>query len=280
MSAARIVVATAQSPVTGDVGRNGRAIRALMRRAAAAGARLVHFPEGALSGYARNEVARWEDFDFCGIRRELEAIAALAAALRLWVVVGCAHRLTPPNRPHNSLYVISDEGQLATRYDKRRCSHTEISYWFSPGFDACLFAVDGIRFACALCIEIQFPELFAEAARANADCVLFSAYSSDPMMGIQAQGYAASHNLWFSVSTPVDASRDLPGAFVGPDGRIVARCRRGSAALVVNTIDPEAPEWEIPIKRARPWRTKARVGAIYEERRVSDPLSIDRAALS
>lgn len=29
------------------------------------------------------------------------------------------HPLTPPNRPHNSLYVVNDKGRLVTRYDKR-----------------------------------------------------------------------------------------------------------------------------------------------------------------
>ena len=33
-----------------------------------------------------------------------------------------AHRLTGSRRPHNSLYIISDSGQITDRYDKRFCS--------------------------------------------------------------------------------------------------------------------------------------------------------------
>jgi predicted amidohydrolase len=47
------------------------------------------------------------------------------------VVLGSAHPLTPPHRPHNSLYVISDKGQLVDRYDKRFCSNTEITRFLS-----------------------------------------------------------------------------------------------------------------------------------------------------
>jgi hypothetical protein len=31
-------------------------------------------------------------------------------------VLGSAHPLTPPHRPHNSLYVISDQGHVVNRY--------------------------------------------------------------------------------------------------------------------------------------------------------------------
>jgi predicted amidohydrolase len=46
-------------------------------------------------------------------------VLVLAGALRLWVVLGSAHRLTPPHKPHNSLYVISDQGRIIDSYDKR-----------------------------------------------------------------------------------------------------------------------------------------------------------------
>ena len=99
----------------------------MMREAATAGARLVQFPEGMLSGYAVEQVQDWAEVDWPGVRQELEAVAALARELSLWVVLGSAHPLTSPHRPHNSLYVISDEGLLVDRYDKRLCSHTEIT---------------------------------------------------------------------------------------------------------------------------------------------------------
>src|SRR5208283_2672557 len=44
-------------------------------------------------------------------RDELAATVALAGELRLWTVLGSIHRLTPPHRPHNSLYVISNRGE-------------------------------------------------------------------------------------------------------------------------------------------------------------------------
>ena len=45
-----------------------------MLRASAAGARLAHFPEGFLSGYAVEDVASWDGFDW----------ASSAASSRMW----------------------------------------------------------------------------------------------------------------------------------------------------------------------------------------------------
>jgi predicted amidohydrolase len=105
-----------------------------MRDAHCAGAGLVHFPEGAMtcpkkkimsvSGPADVGPADWERVDWAVLRDELAATVALAGELRLWTVLGSIHRLTSPHRPHNSLYVISDRGEIATRYDERMLSRT------------------------------------------------------------------------------------------------------------------------------------------------------------
>jgi len=61
--------------------------RALMVQAQEQGARLVHFPEGAVSGYPGDSQAKaqlvGESFDWAAVRRELELTAALAGELRL-----------------------------------------------------------------------------------------------------------------------------------------------------------------------------------------------------
>jgi predicted amidohydrolase len=49
-------VGTAQSRVLADVRQNGCHLRALMEQAAAAGARVVHFPEVALSGCVKAQM--------------------------------------------------------------------------------------------------------------------------------------------------------------------------------------------------------------------------------
>lgn len=240
-----------------------------MRAARKVGADLIHFSEGALSGYVKRQIQSWEQVDWAVLDDELKRTAALAGELGLWTVVGANHRLAAPYRPHNSLYVISNEGRIQGRYDKRFCSNTEINSWYTPGTQPYIFEVKGFRFGCAICIEIQFAEVFMEYLELGVDCLLFSTYSEDPMFVVQAQGYAASHNFWFSVANPVAASRELPSTLVGPSGQIVTRCRKNSQTFALSTLDKGAPEWNVALNKARPWRALAREGNIYRSQLAS-----------
>jgi len=273
-------IATAQSLVTPDVSANGRHIRELMKQARAIEARLVHFPEGALSGYAKAQIADWSAVDWSCIRAEAEQIASLARELSLWVVLGCNHRLSAPNRPHNSLYVFSDKGELTTRYDKRYCSHTELTDWYTPGREAVTFDIDDFRFGCTLCIEVQFPELFMDYERLGIDCMLFSAYSDDAMFGVLSQAHAATNCFWMSLATPAQCSIGLPTTLIGPDGRPIARAStNGAPALITAMLDRNEERYQVALAKARPWRSAARTGGIYLARQVDDGRSSNRALL-
>jgi predicted amidohydrolase len=92
-------IAIAQPTATADARRNGDVVRALMQAAADMRARMVHFPEGFLCGYAKEQIADWADVDWSVVRDELGQIARLAAELRIWVVLGSAHPLTLRTAP-------------------------------------------------------------------------------------------------------------------------------------------------------------------------------------
>lgn len=270
-------IAVAHHYVSPDVRENGQRIRALMRDAKAAGAQLVHFPEGAASGYIKTQVTDWKTVDWLALREELESIAALADKLALWVVVGANHRLNA-HRPHNSMYVISDQGGLIGRYDKRLCSFSEITDWYSPGVDPFVFDVNGIRFGCAICIELSFSAPFAEYRRLGVHCMLLSSYSNDAGDEVKARGQAAVHNMWFSLSRPINPQPPGCSAIYGPDGSVIAQTLSGQPALATAVVDLDDPHWQVPIAFARPWRDQAALGKIYEEHRVEDPRSTDKLA--
>ena len=250
-----------------------------MSAAKSAGCRLVHFPEGALSGYVKAQIDDWAAVDWRALRDELDAVSDHAARLGIWTVLGSNHRLTPPNRPYNSLYVITDEGAVVGRYDKRLCSNAELADWYTPGAEALIFEVDGLRFGAALCIEVQFPELFIDYGRLGVDCLLFSAYSDDPIYGLLARAHAATNNFWLSLSIPALAGNRLAAGFIGPDGNLLAQAEtNGAELLVLGEIDKTSPQFDVSINKARPWRAAARSGVIYADRRLSDPQGDDRTS--
>lgn len=291
--AKRVRLAVAQTIVREDprsadeLRASGRDLRRLMREAREAGARIVHFPEGAtcfphkriLSVSGPDEVgpADWDRFQWSVLREELAATAELARELELWTVLGSVHRLTPPNRPHNSLYVLSDRGEVVTRYDERMLSRTKISYLYSPGTAPLTFDVDGVRFGCLLGMEVHFPELFGEYERLDVDCVLFStAGDGSGIFATEAQGHAATNSYWISYAGPAGDSAFAPSGVLAPSGEWLARCPTdGTPSLVVVDIDDSAEDVEIAVHRARPWRRTARAG-VYDPHVVSDPRSDDR----
>ncbi|WP_405606794.1 carbon-nitrogen hydrolase family protein [Streptomyces sp. NBC_00076] len=288
--------AVAQTPVREDprdveaLRESGREVRALMREASAQGAKIVHFPEGAICFPSKHVMsvdgpdtvgpADWDRCQWPVLQSELAAIAELARELRLWTVIPSVHRLTGPNRPHNSLYVISDRGEVVTRYDERLLSKTKVSYMYSPGVSPVTFEVDGVRFGCLLGMEIHFPELFAEYEKLDVDCVLLSTSGTPGNTTAQAQvqGHAAFNSYWVSLSGPAQDSVTAPTGIVAPNGDWLARCPAdGSPSVAVVNLDDSSEAAVGAVTYARPWRREARSG-IYTEHQVIDPRSEDRTA--
>lgn len=239
---------------------------------------MVQFPEGLLSGYAKEQIADWSQVDWDVVRAELERIMALAEELKIWVVLGSAHPLTPPHRPHNSLYVISDTGELVDRYDKRFCSTTEINHFYTPGFEPVVFDVDGYRFGCVICVEINFPHLFSQYERLGVECLLLSAYPVDSIFELKARAYAAINCYWVAMSLPAQTVDLMPSGLITPTGTYAAQLS-GNSDLAITTLDRDDPTLTVPFRHARPWRATALKGDIYRTRAVEDPRSRDKTTL-
>ncbi|QDN54107.1 carbon-nitrogen hydrolase family protein [Streptomyces sp. S1D4-20] len=288
-------LAVAQTPVREDprdvdaLRESGRQVRALMREASARGARVVHFPEGALcfphklimsvAGPAAVGPADWGRCQWPVLQAELAAVVELARDLRLWTVIASVHRLTEPNRPHNSLYVISDRGDVVTRYDERLLSNTKVSYMYSPGSSPVTFDIDGVHFGCLLGIEIHYPELFAEYEKLDVDCVLFSTTGVSPgNAAAQAQGHAAANSYWVSFSVPTQHSTTAPSGIIAPNGNWLERCPAdGSPSVAVVDLDDGSEAAAEAVAYARPWRRESRAG-VYATHQVTDSRSEDRTA--
>ncbi|XVU26652.1 carbon-nitrogen hydrolase family protein [Actinoplanes sp. CA-054009] len=286
-------LSVAQLPVGSDPGdtaalrRSGQLIRRLMHEAHTAGARLLHLPEGALTCPDKRTMsatgpdvvgpADWERADWATLAAELREIAALAGSLRLWTVLGSVHPLTPPRRPHLSLYVIADDGTIATRYDERMLSNTKVSHMYTPGSEPITFTVDGARFGCALGMEAVYPEVFAEYELLDVDCVLFSTHgpgvpTNNGPFALQSQALAAANSYWVSYAGTAQDAPNAPSGLVTPAGDWLTRCPAAfEAAIVTADLDLDAENY------ARPWRRVARSGLYTQFQAPADPRSLNRA---
>lgn len=271
-------IAMAQLPITDDITKNATKVKTAMRQAAESRVRLIQFPEGMLTGYAKNPIQDWTEVDWPLAHAELANIMVLAKELNIWVVLGSAHQLTPPQWPHNSLYLISDKGELVSRYDKRILSHTEAAKFYTAGSEPVIFDVDGYRFGCIICVEINFPELFAEYGRLGVDCVLLSAYPEAEIFYLKARAHAAINCYWVALSIPTNRAKMMDSGLIGPDGETV-KSMHAEEGIVFAEIDHDNPQFDVPLTKARPWRASIATNLAYNTRALLDPRSVNRTAL-
>lgn len=271
-------VAIAQLPITGDVDHNVKEIKSAMHEAANGHARLIQFPEGMLTGYAKHPIMDWGQVDWRAVADGLAEIMQLAKRLNIWVVVGSAHPLTPPHWPHNSLYIISDKGELVSRYDKRIISHTEVTGFYTPGSKPIVFDVDGYRFGCLICIEVNFPELFAEYTRLGVDCILLSAFPEAEIFYLKARAHAAIQCCWVSLSTPTDTTHLMNSALIGPDGEAV-NAIEAPQGIMFAELNRHDPQYDIALNKAKPWRASVWTDRRYDMRTFKDSRSSDRTTV-
>lgn len=274
-AARRMRLAVAQSTVPENpvdpalLRASGAQIRSLMRDAAVAGARLVQFPEGAIvypdpDAMPAGEMGRvsWAETAWDVISEEEESIRLLAGELGMWVAFGTIRPLPASVPPRNSLLVVSDQGEVVARYDKRILSHTEASRLYSAGSEPVVFEIDGLRVGCALCIEANFHELFAQYEALDVDVVLLSVMVDDAARAVVAQAYGTLFNYWIGYSVPAQFGSTAPAGIIAPGGRWLARCpatNRPGLAVVDLDLDADDPDIAMGLRMARPWRRLARV---------------------
>jgi predicted amidohydrolase len=237
-------VATCQFAVSGSIKRNSRQIQKFLQAAAGTSADIVHFSECALSGYAGTDIKTLEGFNWQLLREETERIMALAKKLKLWVVLGSTHRLTEPNKPHNSLYLINPKGKIVDRYDKRFCIRRDLHH-YTPGNRFANFTVNGVKCSLLICFDVRFPELYRQLYKQGVNCILQSFYNARQkgpsvhthIIRQTMQCRAATNYFWASLANSSGYYSPYPSCFIAPDGKIVKQLKQNRAGIMINTVD-------------------------------------------
>lgn len=267
-------IAAAQTFVSKDISENSEIIRNTIIEAAKKDVRLINFCEGSLSGYAKSQIStpqEWINFDWASYEIELKNIADVCGQYNIFAVVGGVHRQHPDFPPCNSLFVFSNTGKVLARYDKRFLSNTEVNGYYTPGTEPVVFEIDSYKFGCAICIESQFQEVFMEYERMGVDAVLFSSYGIPEDFQIALRAHAGMNCIWISAATVSQRAHNGPAGIIDPNGKWIAVCSNSNNNdFVTCVVDRNAPEYDISLNKARPWRTKARLGDIYREKMIKN----------
>ena len=288
-------VATCQFPVSADAQENAQWMIAQMEEAARGGVRVAHFPEGALSGYAEVDFAGFGGFDWGALERATERVRARAAELGIWVVAGSAHRFSSVSAPHNSLYVISDGGEVVARYDKRFLGGSDLDH-YSPGNHFSSWEIDGVRCGALICYDYRFPELYREYVKLRVQVMFHSFHagnaSDERVAAIGAAiggeyaalnpaatftypgitmpavmtASAACNNVWISCPNSSAPESLWPAFFVRSDGVTIGRLERNVPGVLISAVDTEQELYD----STRPWRQRAIDGVFHSGELASD----------
>lgn len=297
---------TAQFAVSANIDANHAAIARLMGEARAAGADVIHFPEAALSGYAGVDIGGFDGFDWPRLEAATREIMALAGALRLWTVLGSAHRLSEGCKPHNCAHVIDASGALVDRYDKRFCAGDAAGLTgdlahYTPGDHFAVFEINGVRCGVLICHDYRYPELYRAYHRLGAR-VMFHGFHAGGLptdrFAVMEAGVgvhrltggttlpgitmpagmiaaASNNNMWISCPNSSAPKSCWPAFIVRPDGVITQACRPETEGWIVERIDLDAPIYD----STAAWRGRAIDGVLHSGEIVDDPRSRDRRAL-
>jgi predicted amidohydrolase len=304
----RLTLATCQFPVDADVVSNCRYVLRQMRTAKSRGAHVAHFCEGALSGYAGSDFDSFRGFDWDLLDECTRRVLELSERLRLWVILGSAHRLTGRKKPHNSVYVISDRGELVDRYDKMFCGgdrsgKTGDLAHYSPGNHFTEFSIKGIQCGVLICHDCRYPELYRAYKRKGVQLMFHSYHaghvtpkrmralrrdiglrflkfnngSTLPGITMPATMQAAATNnfMWISCSNTSARESCFPSFFVRPDGVATGRLRLNRAGVLISTVDTREQLYDSSVA----WRDRAMRGVFHSGTLVRDRRSRDRTRL-
>lgn len=304
----KLTIATSYFPVSADIKRNRDFVLKQMRQAAAQGVDVIHFPEACLSGYAGRDMPSFDRFDWAALLGATEQILGEAKALKLWIILGSAHRLTGKHKPHNCLYIVSDRGAVVDRYDKRFCAGPKSGddgdlAHYSSGSHFTVFDIKGVRCGALICHDYRYPELYREYKSLGV-ALMFHAYHAGNIpaaewralerdvgaprhryngattlpgitMPATMQSQAANNFMWISCANS-SARQSCWGAFmVRPDGVIAERLRRNVTGLLISKIDTAAPLYDSTVA----WRKRSIAGRYHSGTLVKDKRSIQRKTL-
>jgi len=294
VSQSSLAVATCQFPVSGDIAENRDWVLRQIAEAAAAGARVVHFSEAALSGYAGVDFPSFVGYDWELLRAATAAVCQAAAAQGVWVLLGSAHRLSSDHKPHNCVYVISDRGEVVDRYDKRFCTgrlepvpEMDLGH-YTPGNRSTVVEIDGHRCGVLICYDYRFPELYRDLKRQGVE-VLFQSFHNarrdretheqrniwKDIVPATMMCHAATNYFWISANNSTAEFSSWPSFFVRPDGLITGRLDWHQPGVLISRVERSAEHWDA----SAPWRDRAMSGQLHSGHTVCDPRSDDRRTL-
>lgn len=281
----KLKIAIAQFLVTGDISKNSKHIKRLIREAAANKADIIQFPETALCGWGKWNNPSFKKFNFEVLRKENSVIRKLATEKKIWTILGSAHRLGSDLKPTNCLYVIDNKGRVADRYDKCWLVQGDELKTFTPGNHLVTFALGGVRCGLMICYDGQYLQMLNAYAHKGVELLFYSAghagfkHQFAKIEQAAIPSYAVNFKMWIAVSNSSSRYSGLITCVADPNGMgtISKTLKRHETGVVYHTLTNSSFKdcWNPEVKLA-----KLHPKEIYHNGKPSrHPRALNRASL-
>ncbi|RKX35672.1 MAG: hypothetical protein DRP71_02700 [Verrucomicrobia bacterium] len=210
-----------------------------IRTAAATGARVVVFPECALTGYY-DEVA--EAVTEEALRGAEKEIAETCRESGVGAVVGTAW--WQDGEVFNTALIINSEGEVVERYHKIQLAED----WPKGGDHLVVFRIDGIPCSVIICHDERYPELVRLPVLAGARVLFYISHESGLRKEYKIDPYRAQiraravENRIFVVQANAPANPDATGShgqsrIINPDGIVLTEASIFGEDVVTATLN-------------------------------------------
>ncbi len=163
----KVQVASVQMPISGNIQTNIKHIKNAVAEAKKEHARVIVFPETALSGFFEDDI---KNIDWKELKSGMEEIANLAKRNDMYIIYGTVTK-SSFEKPFNSALVINPQGICIETYHK-----TFPEKYFEPGEKLSLFTIDGIPCTMIICHDSRYPELVRVPVMAGARICFYLSY--------------------------------------------------------------------------------------------------------
>lgn len=264
-----LTVATVQMRSTRDLSENVAMIEKHIKDCASKGARVVAFPECALSGYFEDTI---KQLSTEALGEAEKKIAAACEKAGIYAIVGAPTR--EAGKLLNSALVFSPTGKIIERYHKIQLAER----WPEGGTHLSVFKIDDVPCSIIICHDERYPELVRLPVLAGAKVIFYVSHESGLREERKIGPYRAQiqaravENTVFVIQANAPANKDATGShgqsrIIAPDGNIVSEASifgeetlhsrldlaKATRSNARNSVDrgPLGDWWREGIKRVR-----------------------------
>ena len=223
---------------------NLSAMESALGEAAGAGAKLVIFPEAAVTGYCYQSLAEAMPYGEAVPGESIQHIGPVCRELGVFAIYGTLERVG--DHLHNVALLVGPEGLLGC-YRKMHLPYLGIDRFTSRGQEpAEVYELAGLRLGMLICYDLGFPEAARCLAVGGADLVVLIT-NSPPEASLPNQiGPAArawENQIYFVAVNRIGHERGVD--FIGqsricdPWGQTLAEGPEGEADILYAQVDPE-----------------------------------------